>query len=169
MHDEPANEEPESTVEILSVDRCGVPDPRLIQNWALTALEHDVGELAIRIVDMQEMRELNREFAGKDRPTNVLSFPFTDPDMMWPAGSPEKPLGDIAICDEVVAREAAEQNKPLHAHWAHMVVHGVLHLRGYDHQSESDAAQMEQREIQILSRVGFADPYRCDNGVTTKV
>ncbi|MEE2730982.1 MAG: rRNA maturation RNase YbeY [Pseudomonadota bacterium] len=115
-------------------------------------------EMTLRLVDTYESRELNRTYRDKDRPTNVLSFPFETPE-----GIPLALLGDLVICAPVVEREAAEQNKTREAHWAHMVVHGTLHLLGYDHIEEHDAETMEALEVQTLAQLGFADPYVIDN------
>ena len=107
--------------------------------------------LSIRVVGAAESRRLNRTWRGKDKPTNVLSFP---------APATQSPvLGDLAICAPVVAREAREQGKSAQAHWAHMVVHGVLHLLGYDHELDRDAAVMEARETALLANFGYANPY----------
>lgn len=114
-------------------------------------------EVTVRIVDEAESRELNLTYRGKDKPTNVLSFPFEAPPGM------ELPLlGDLVICRQVVEQEAIEQNKPLEAHWAHMVVHGSLHLLGYDHIEDEEAEEMEQLERDIMQELGFADPYQDD-------
>ena len=111
-------------------------------------------EMTVRIVDEAESHELNLNYRGKDRPTNVLSFPFECPDEV------ELPLlGDLVICRQVVEREAQEQDKPVMAHWAHMVVHGSLHLLGYDHIEDDEAEEMESLEAQIMTGLGFADPY----------
>lgn len=112
-------------------------------------------DLTIRVVGAAESRALNRRWRGKDKPTNVLSFPAGES-----AGEQSGPLGDLAICVPVVLREAREQGKVYKAHWAHMVVHGVLHLLGYDHIRNRDAKVMEAREVQILARFGYPDPYR---------
>jgi probable rRNA maturation factor len=133
-----------------------VPDEASFCTWTLAALGEDkkrVG-LVIRIVDEAESRALNKRYRGKDKPTNVLSFPFEAPQ-----GVDIDHLGDLVICAAVVDREAADQHKPLDHHWAHMVVHGVLHLRGYDHQDEQQASAMEALETQILKGLGIADPY----------
>ena len=111
--------------------------------------------LTIRVVGAAESRRLNRTWRNKDKPTNVLSFP-AEPS---PSGKGHGELGDLAICAPVVAREAREQGKPAQAHWAHMVVHGVLHLLGYDHENDRDAAAMETREVKILAQFGYSDPY----------
>lgn len=111
-------------------------------------------EVTIRVVDVQESQQLNREYRGKDKPTNVLSFPFEAP-----PGMEIDLLGDLVICRQVVEQEAQEQNKPLMAHWAHMVVHGSLHLLGYDHIEDDEAEEMESLETEIMLDMGFEDPY----------
>lgn len=114
-------------------------------------------ELTIRIVDEEEMQQLNRDYRGKDKTTNVLSFPFEAP--------PEIPLdllGDIVICRQVIEKEAQEQNKSIQAHWMHMVVHGSLHLLGYDHINDDEAEEMEALEIEIMQSLGCANPYQFD-------
>ena len=116
-------------------------------------------ELTIRIVGEQESRELNRRFRSLDHATNVLSFPFEDP-----PGIESRIMGDLVICAPLVAREAAEQHKDLKAHWAHMVVHGVLHLLGYVHEDDGDAELMESLEDKILRMLGFDGPYLADHG-----
>jgi probable rRNA maturation factor len=116
--------------------------------------------MTIRIVGANESRHLNRTYRGKDKPTNVLSFPADVPRMGdGPHDGPGGVLGDLAICAPIVAREAREQGKSPRAHWAHMVVHGVLHLLGYDHENDRDAQAMESREVKILSHFGYANPY----------
>ena len=134
----------------------GLPTEEEIVQWATAAVqpEGDEVEMTVRIVDEAESHELNLTYRGKDRPTNVLSFPFECPDEV------ELPLlGDLVICRQVVEREAAEQEKPLMAHWAHMVVHGSLHLLGYDHIEDDEAEEMESLETQIMQGLGFDDPY----------
>lgn len=111
-------------------------------------------ELCIRVVDEEESQQLNRQYRGKDAPTNVLSFPADIPEELE-----LDILGDLVICAPVVEQEATEQLKPKQAHWAHLVVHGVLHLYGYDHESESEAETMENIEIAILESLGFNNPY----------
>ena len=113
------------------------------------------GEVCIRIVGPRESRRLNALYRGLDHATNVLSFPAGPV-----PGEGVAPLGDIAICATVVAREARAQGKTLAAHWAHMVVHGVLHLLEYDHIEDDDATRMERRERALLAQLGFADPYQ---------
>lgn len=133
-----------------------IPSKVAFKQWVTTALKtrRDKAELSLRIVDDEEMRELNKRYRGADYATNVLSFP-TDlpPALKLPL------LGDIVICAAVVEREAEEQHKASTAHWAHMVVHGTLHLLGYDHIDDADAEIMEALEIQILSELNFANPY----------
>nr|WP_232470275.1 rRNA maturation RNase YbeY [Methylococcus sp. BF19-07] len=131
-----------------------VPDASAFRVWAEAALEKPHAEVVLRIVDAEESAALNSAYRGKTGPTNVLSFPF-----VVPAGIPNDLLGDLVICAAVVEREAAEQGKPVEAHWAHMVVHGMLHLQGYDHIEEADAQVMENREIAILQSLGIENPY----------
>jgi probable rRNA maturation factor len=132
------------------------PSEEQIRTWVEAALnkELDEAELTIRIVDVNEIRELNRDYRHKDSATNVLSFPFEAP-----PGVELPLLGDVVICAAVVLEEALYQGKAPEAHWAHMVVHGVLHLLGYDHVSDADADVMERREIEVLAGLGYADPY----------
>ena len=111
-------------------------------------------EVTVRVVDELESQELNRDYRGKDKPTNVLSFPFEAP-----PGIDIDLLGDLIICKQVVEREAIEQNKPLISHWAHMVVHGCLHLLGYDHIEDQEAEEMESLETEIMKSMGYSDPY----------
>jgi probable rRNA maturation factor len=140
-------------------DAPGVPAAADVTRWAAAALDglRERAELSIRIVDEAESREMNNHYRHKDYATNVLSFPSELPEDCNPPL-----LGDLAICAAVVAREAAEQHKPLAAHWAHMVVHGTLHLLGFDHTDDDEAEVMEAREITILQSLGFANPY-CEN------
>jgi probable rRNA maturation factor len=115
-------------------------------------------ELGVRVVGPTESRRLNSHYRGKDKPTNVLSFPA--PEIPGTPPSAARPLGDLVICPQVLRSEAREQKKTLRAHWAHLVVHGTLHLIGYDHERDADATRMERREITVLRRLGFANPYR---------
>ena len=132
--------------------RPWAPGPATLRRWANVAAGRRRGELGIRVVGSGESRALNGRWRGRDQPTNVLSFP----------ASPElrgSQLGDLVVCAPVVAREARAQGKPLAAHWAHMIVHGTLHLLGFDHVRAADATRMEGRERALLARLGFADPY----------
>ncbi|MES9940387.1 MAG: rRNA maturation RNase YbeY [Candidatus Thiodiazotropha sp. 6PLUC2] len=134
----------------------GLPQDEQLLAWAEAALEtgENEVEMVIRLVDEPESQQLNRDYRGKDKPTNVLSFPFDAPEVVT------TPLiGDLVVCAPVVAREAQQQHKTLEAHWAHMVIHGVLHLQGYDHQTDEEAEMMEDREREILQTLQFSDPY----------
>ncbi len=139
-------------VDIQLASTCDrVPTAARLRRWVRAVLraEQRDGSVAIRIMDEPEMRRLNARFRGKEGTTNVLSFPAEETGL----------LGDIAICAPVVAREAAEQRKSVDAHYAHLVVHGVLHLLGYDHDSAGEARIMENKEITILAEFGIDDPY----------
>jgi len=140
-------------------DVTTLPTEAQLTLWATTALQGRTGfsepELTIRLTDDEESQSLNSEYRGKDRPTNVLSFPFDAP--------PEVPLellGDLVICVGVVEREAVEQGKTAEAHWAHMVIHGCLHLLGYDHIKDDEAEEMEALERDLLASLGYSDPYQ---------
>ena len=138
--------------------QTGVPSRYYFKRWAAAVLADQrkkSSELTIRIVDKEESAALNEAYRHKPGPTNVLSFPFEAPPHLK-----LKVLGDVVICAPVVAKEALEQQKPLLAHWAHMVVHGVLHLLGYDHVQDNEAEIMEALEIKLLARLGHANPYR---------
>ncbi len=138
----------------IASDSPGLPTADQLQRWALAALQRDAGEVTVRIVDNAESQQLNSSYRGKDKPTNVLSFPADlPPELELPL------LGDLVICAPVVAAEALEQGKTPEAHWAHMVVHGTLHLQGYDHIDDSDADIMEALETQILVDLGYPPPY----------
>jgi probable rRNA maturation factor len=137
--------------------RSGLPAVAKLRHWARSALagRRSSAELSIRIVDAAESRALNRRYRGKDKATNVLAFPAElPPELELPL------LGDVVICREVVEAEAAEQGKPADSHWAHMVLHGTLHLLGYDHESEDDARVMEALEAELLAELGWPDPYQ---------
>jgi probable rRNA maturation factor len=129
--------------------------------WASTALgRRAIGrEIGVSVVGPAESRRLNARYRGRDKPTNVLSFPVAELPSAAADGEP-RPLGDLVICPQVLRTEAREQKKTLRAHWAHLVVHGSLHLIGYDHEHNTDADRMERREIAVLRRLGFANPYR---------
>ena len=139
-----------------------VPDSQDITTWvdraAVAAAYTEETEISVRVVDAVEMRTLNKSFRDQDKATNVLSFPAGEIDGL-PSDS-RMPLGDIVICAAVVKNEAVEQGKSLFDHWAHMMVHGTLHLLGFDHLKDDDAAAMESLEIQILGDHGVANPYR---------
>ncbi|MDX1695139.1 MAG: rRNA maturation RNase YbeY [Ketobacteraceae bacterium] len=151
----------ELDVQIAS-DDDDVPEPGQLEQWILSALDQgrfqadeDLPvEMTVRIVDSEESRQLNHTYRQKNQPTNVLSFPFDSP-----AGVPLQLLGDLVICAPVVRQEAREQHKSLESHWAHMVIHGTLHLLGYDHIKEEDASTMEALETDIMEREGYSDPY----------
>ncbi len=142
-----------------------LPTEEQLNLWATAALtthtvsysESEEPELTIRIVDEAESQELNSEYRGKDKPTNVLSFPFEAP-----AHVPIPLLGDLIVCKQVVEREAIEQGKTLTAHWAHMIVHGCLHLLGFDHIEDEEAEEMEGIERIVMAELGFEDPYKND-------
>lgn len=133
----------------------GLPTRPQLRQWAKAALQQDA-EITLRIVDAAEGQQLNRDYRGKDYATNVLTFVYDD--MPEETGLPL--MGDIVLCAPVVAREAVEQGKPLLAHYAHLVVHGVLHLQGYDHLEEDEAEAMEALETQIVIKLGYDNPYQ---------
>ncbi|MGQ0501912.1 MAG: rRNA maturation RNase YbeY [Panacagrimonas sp.] len=133
-----------------------IPSAASLRLWATKALGDVAGDLTIRIVDEAEMQALNQRYRGKDKSTNVLSFGYDGEGLDIPI------LGDVVICASVVEREATEQGKSLRGHWAHMIVHGCLHLLGYDHENDRDADRMESREKEMLADLGFADPYRIE-------
>ncbi|MBE0506029.1 MAG: rRNA maturation RNase YbeY [Marinospirillum sp.] len=129
--------------------------------WASLALLPDApadAEVTLRIVDDEESQQLNRDYRGKNKPTNVLSFPFESP-IDLPPEAELSLLGDLVICLPQVLREAAEQQKPALHHWAHLVIHGMLHLQGYDHEDEEEAQYMEAKEVQLLAQLNIPDPY----------
>ena len=143
-------------IDIENASGAKVPDKAAFRRWIGAALgaRRDRAEISVRITDADEIRALNRQYRGKDYATNVLSFPADlPPELDLPH------LGDIVICAEVVEREAREQHKASPAHWAHMVVHGTLHLLGYDHVDDADAEIMEALEIDILRELNVANPY----------
>ena len=133
-----------------------VPSEAQLLLWLQAALPetHSASELTLRIVGRDESQELNHTYRGNNKPTNILSFPSDLPDYI-----DERYLGDLVICADVVATEAVEQHKTLDAHWAHMLVHGTLHLLGYDHIEDDEAEAMEVLETQILKSLGFSNPY----------
>ncbi|MEK7322977.1 MAG: rRNA maturation RNase YbeY [Pseudomonadota bacterium] len=147
-----------------AADGLGVPAPAQFEAWAAAALagRRVAAELSIRVVDEAEGGELNQTYRQRPGPTNVLSFPFDSPAQL------EIPLlGDVVICAPVVAREAREQDKPVLAHWAHMTVHGTLHLLGYDHETPAEADEMERLEARILGGLGYSDPYAAERAAVT--
>ncbi len=141
----------------LASEAPNLPTEAQFQLWLEAAISpfQEIAEVTVRIVDEEESQQLNFDYREKDKPTNVLSFPFE-----LPPGVEELPLlGDLVICAQVVAAEAAGQGKELDHHWAHMVVHGCLHLLGFDHINDEDAEQMEAEEILILQQLGIKNPY----------
>lgn len=133
------------------------PTSDQFQLWADTALSHlnKDFELTIRVVDNSESQQLNHQYRNKNKPTNVLSFPFEVPE-----GIELNLLGDLVICSDIVTSEALQQNKAITDHWAHLVIHGCLHLLGYDHIEEVEAEEMESLEIQLLASLGIDNPYQ---------
>ena len=147
-------------LQIATAENVSLPELNLLEKWIQTALfagsetARDEAELTVRIVDKAESQQLNYQYRGKDKPTNVLSFPFQNP-----PGISLPLLGDLVICRQVVENEAVEQNKTLTEHWAHMLIHGTLHLLGYDHIDSQEAFVMESLETKLLVELGFSDPY----------
>ena len=137
-----------ATIQYVS-EANNLPNASQFRKWAKAALRVDT-EVTIRIVDEAEGKALNSTYRGKDYATNVLTFPLTETPHL---------MGDIVVCAPVVVAEAAAQNKSLEAHFAHLTVHGVLHLHGYDHETEAQAELMESLEITILQKLGYANPY----------
>ena len=138
----------------------GQPDQKHIQQWVDAALEgfNQDTEIVVRIVDEQESDELNEQYRHKSGPTNILSFPVEVPE-----GIELNLLGDLVVCAPVLEKEALEQHKTLNDHWAHIIVHGVLHLLGYDHLDDEEAELMENKEIAILKQLTIKNPYLQDN------
>jgi probable rRNA maturation factor len=145
-------------IEIQTIyESPGQPDQQQIQLWVDTALagfDQDT-EIVVRIVDEQESAQLNEQYRHKSGPTNILSFPVE-----LPEGIELNLLGDLVVCAPVLEKEAREQNKPLAEHWAHIIIHGVLHLLGYDHLEDEEAELMENKEIAILNQLTINNPYR---------
>jgi probable rRNA maturation factor len=152
----------------LASDCADIPKQENIQLWLDCLMSYqqlDKKEITVRIVDEAEIQQLNQQYRGKDKPTNVLSFPFDMPELILPDGaqideSMSHFLGDIVICAQVVTQESKQQNKLLDHHWAHMMIHGALHLLGYDHINEQEAQEMEGIEIAILQKLAIDDPYQ---------
>ena len=159
MKNRKARERRPLRVDVQTGVRAWAPRARDIAAWAGTAIGRRAagGELGVRVVGSAESRRLNARYRGKDKPTNVLSFP---PSPLPEPVADTHPLGDLVICAQVVRSEARAQGKLLQAHWAHLVVHGALHLIGYDHERAAEAKRMERREVTVLRRLGFANPYR---------
>ncbi len=143
-----------ATIDIQFASDEPCPTSQALIHWVEAALEGQQAELSLRLVDEAEMADLNLRYRHRQGPTNVLSFPFAAPSGVAPGF-----LGDVVVCAPVVRREAAQQGKPEVAHWAHIIIHGVLHLRGYDHLTPQEAERMEARECHILSGLGYQDPY----------
>lgn len=143
-------------LQIATGDEENLPSISAFEAWlhaTLVEQDHD-SEITVRIVDEAESQALNSQYRHKDKPTNVLSFPFeAPPGVCLPL------LGDLVICRQVVEREAEEQGKPVFDHWAHMVVHGSLHLLGYDHIEDQEAEEMEALEIAVFTKLGISNPY----------
>lgn len=144
----------------IACDNSDLPQEADFKRWAekvINAHEDTGNEITVRIVTPEESQQLNHQYRGKEKPTNVLSFPFESPPEL------ELPLlGDLIVCADVVAQEAIEQNKALNDHWAHMIIHGCLHLLGYDHIEEEEAEEMESLEIELLASLNIKDPYHLD-------
>jgi probable rRNA maturation factor len=140
----------------LATSYADYPSEQQFQLWVDTVLQEDDqdSEIVIRLVDDQESAELNQQYRHKQGPTNILSFPFEAPD-----GFDTDLLGDLVICAPLISLEAQQQNKQLFDHWAHITIHGVLHLLGYDHIDDAEAEEMEALEIKILSRLNINNPY----------
>ncbi len=150
----------EIDVQRMVNDPC-VPDDQFFLEWANAVLaSEDSAVVNVRIVDEAEGWALNREWRGKDSATNVLSFPA---DMPLVDGS--RVLGDVVLCAPVIEQEASKQGKSLKAHWAHLVIHGLLHLLGFDHINGEQAKLMEAREIELLAHLGFSNPYETSHGI----
>jgi probable rRNA maturation factor len=151
------------TVDLVRAGRDWAPTAAQIRTWASAALGRRAAgaELAVRVVRAAESKRLNARYRGRNRPTNVLSFPVAQLPATpgGPQGAP-RPLGDLVICASVVRDEARQQHKTIKAHWAHLVIHGALHLLGYDHERDEEARRMERREVAVLKRFGITNPYR---------
>ena len=141
----------------IATENTALPSQQQFEQWVTLAIGKAMPEveMTIRLVEVEESQTLNLTYRGKDKPTNVLSFPFeAPPEVDLPL------LGDLVICAAIVEQEATEQNKQLDAHWAHMVIHGCLHLLGYDHIIDDEADEMESIEIQLVEGLGFSNPYK---------
>ncbi len=140
----------------IATQEKNIPSASLFKSWVKAALQgkKQKFEVTIRVVDEPEIIELNKKYLHKKTPTNVLAFPF-----QAPPGIKIPILGDIVICAPIANKEAIEQKKSIKAHWAHLTIHGILHLLGYDHSTQKDAKKMEALEIKILKKLGFPNPY----------
>jgi len=147
-------------LQLASENQQALPDLVEIEKWISATIIagsdkiRDDAELTVRIVDIEESQQLNHQYREKDKPTNVLSFPFQNP-----PGITLPLLGDLVVCKQVVEKEAIEQQKTLTSHWAHMLIHGTLHLLGYDHIDDDEAATMESIETKLMIELGYSDPY----------
>ncbi|MBN2866164.1 MAG: rRNA maturation RNase YbeY [Thiotrichales bacterium] len=145
------------------VTELALPTQQQCEEWVQASLIGDLAneanEVTIRVVDAEESQTLNRDYRNIDKPTNVLSFEFEQPPGLVDLGEALPYLGDLVICAEIVEQEAKQQNKTLVEHWAHMIVHGTLHLQGFDHIDDDDAEEMEALEVEIMQGLDFADPY----------
>ena len=159
---------PMLTVEVSISEELGmadddVPEPRMLQSWAVASyLKKTPAVTSILVASTEEIQQLNKQYRNKDKATNVLSFPMdlsVDLPMNAPGESEVTLLGDIALCADVIKKEAALQGKLEAAHWAHMVIHGMLHLQSYDHVKDDEAEIMEKLEVSILNQLGFENPY----------
>jgi probable rRNA maturation factor len=149
-------------LDLARATRAWSPARARMNRWAAAALGRrgQGREIAVRVVGTGESRELNRLWRGKDKPTNVLSFPAPEQSRRGKPQDYRLPLGDLVICADVVRREAMRDGKPVEAHWAHMVIHGALHLAGYDHEAgRRERLRMERREINVLKSFGIGNPY----------
>lgn len=141
-------------------EECAVPSHELLQKWAEQALENDADvQVSLQIVSTEESQQLNNDYREKNKPTNVLSFPMELPKSLIEE-MPVSLLGDLVVCAQVVAAESLQQGKTMNEHWAHMLVHGMLHLQGYDHIEDAEAELMEQKEVVVLNKLGFENPYQ---------
>jgi probable rRNA maturation factor len=150
-------------IDLQQVSKSVLPfSDYLLKKWAkLPLIEHmESAELTLRFVDSEEIKQLNCDYRKKNKATNVLAFPIILPENI----ELESPLlGDVIICPEILEQESKELDKPLEEHWAHIIIHGVLHLLGYDHIKDNDAEEMQAFEIKLLAKLGFANPYKIED------
>ena len=144
------------TLDLINEDNLSAPDSDKFALWLNQVAKklNTTGEICIKIIDTAESQNLNKTYRGKDKPTNVLSFPSDIPDFVESSH-----LGDLAICASIVEQEAQDQNKHVIDHWAHLTIHGCLHLLGYDHIEDTEADKMEALEIELLAELGIGNPY----------